>query len=113
MERVGALDDHFLGRRRPIGEARLLWEIGDEGANVRDLRARLGLDSGYVSRLLRALEEDGLVSVRVAEHDARVRRATLTSRGRKEWHELESRSDAFAESMLQPLSERQRTELVA
>ena len=45
-ERVGALNDHFLGRERPLGEARLLWEIGIEGCEVRLLRARLGLDSG-------------------------------------------------------------------
>src|SRR5215813_3535963 len=55
-ERIGALEDHFLGRSRPLGEARLLWEIGPAGADVRDLRGRLGLDSGYVSRLLRMLE---------------------------------------------------------
>ncbi|MGZ6390156.1 MAG: MarR family transcriptional regulator, partial [Ktedonobacterales bacterium] len=42
-ERVGALNDHFLGRYHPLGEARLLWEIGAEGARVRDLRSRLGL----------------------------------------------------------------------
>ena len=53
--RIGALDDHFLGRGRALGEARLLWEIGPDGCEVRLLRARLGLDSGYVSRLLRSL----------------------------------------------------------
>ena len=45
-ERVGALDDRFLGRQRPLGEARLLWEIGLDGCEVRLLRSRLGLDSG-------------------------------------------------------------------
>ena len=112
MERVGALNDHFLGRRRPIGEARLLWEIGPDGADVRGLRGRLGLDSGYLSRLLRALEDDGLVKIATGKADARVRRATLTARGRREWQELETRSEAFAESVLQPLSDRQRGELV-
>ena len=55
MTAIGALDDRFLGRSRPMGEARLLWEVGRDGAEVRELRARLGLDSGYVSRLLRSL----------------------------------------------------------
>ena len=45
-QRVGALNDHYLARDRPLGEARLLWEIGDEGCDVRRLRSRLGLDSG-------------------------------------------------------------------
>src|SRR5689334_407767 len=91
-ERIGALHGDFLGLRRPIGEARLLWEIGPDGADVRDLRARLGLDSGYASRLLRSLEDDGVVRVRTGVNDARVRRAALTARGRREWRELESRS---------------------
>ena len=40
-QRAGALDDHFLGRDRPLGESRVLWEIGAQGADLRDLRARL------------------------------------------------------------------------
>jgi len=81
-ERVGALNDHFLGRGRPLGEARLLWEIGPEGCEVRLLRARLGLDSGYLSRLLRSLEAAGLVRVAAGGGDRRVRVARLTARGR-------------------------------
>ena len=55
-ERIGALEDSFLSRGRPLGQARVLWEIGPDGTRVRALRARLGLDSGYLSRMLRALE---------------------------------------------------------
>ncbi|MEX3846712.1 hypothetical protein [Paraburkholderia sp. BR10882] len=40
-ESIGAIDDHFLGRGRPMGESRLLWEIGVEGADIRTLRARV------------------------------------------------------------------------
>jgi DNA-binding MarR family transcriptional regulator/GNAT superfamily N-acetyltransferase len=112
-ERAGALSDRFLGRRRPLGPARLLWEIGRDGADVRDLRSRLGYDSGYLSRLLRALEAEGLVVVRPDLADGRVRRATLTPRGEREWDELESRSEALAVSVLEPLSERQEHELVS
>ena len=63
-QRVGALDDHFLARDRPLAEARVLWEIGADGCEVRALRARLELDSGHASRLLRALEADGMVTRR-------------------------------------------------
>src|ERR1700730_16684600 len=80
-ERVGVLNDHFLGRNHPLGEARLLWEIGEEGTSVLELRRRLGLDSGYVSRLLRSLEKQGLVVVRTSEHDGRVRLVQLTGAG--------------------------------
>src|SRR5919109_1149099 len=83
-ERVGALNDHFLGLDRPLGEARLLWEIGPDGCEVRLLRARLGLDSGYLSRLLRSLEAAGLVQVSPSPTDARIRVARLTRPGRRE-----------------------------
>src|SRR5690349_5809538 len=80
-ERVGALEDHYLTRDRSLGEARLLWEIGTSGSDARDLRARLGLDSGYLSRLLRSLESAGLVDVVPNEADRRVRRVQLTRAG--------------------------------
>ena len=72
-DRVGALRDHFLGRRRPLGEARLLWEIGANGCELRKLRSALNLDSGYLSRSLRSLEADGLIVVEPSPHDGRKR----------------------------------------
>src|SRR5213082_485557 len=111
-ERVGVLTDHFLGRNHPLGEARLLWEIGEEGANVRELRRRLGIDSAYLSRLLRSLEKQGLIVVRTSEHDGRVRQVRLTEAGLRERAELDQRADAFARSLLEPLSESQRVKLV-
>jgi DNA-binding MarR family transcriptional regulator/GNAT superfamily N-acetyltransferase len=112
-ERVGVLDDHFLGRNHPLGEARLLWEIGSGGVSVRELRSRLGLDSAYVSRLLRSLEGQGLIVVGTSEHDGRVRHVRLTEAGNHERAELDRRADAFARSLLEPLGESQRVKLVA
>ena len=111
-ERVGALNDQFLGRDHPLGEARLLWEIGEEGVSVRELRRRLSLDSAYVSRLLRSLEKQGLIVVRPSEHDGRVRLVQLTEAGLRERAELDQRSNDFAQSLLEPLSESQRVKLV-
>jgi DNA-binding MarR family transcriptional regulator/GNAT superfamily N-acetyltransferase len=112
-ERVGALHDHFLGRAHPLGEARLLWEIGADGASVRALRQRLGLDSGYISRLLRSLEGQGLLVVEPSKDDGRVRLVRLTRAGLRERAELDQRADAFAHTLLEPLSERQRARLAA
>ncbi|KKK04934.1 GNAT family N-acetyltransferase [Micromonospora sp. HK10] len=115
-QRVGALDERYLTRDRPLAQARLLWEIGPAGAEVAALRTRLGLDSGHLSRLLRALESDGLVRVAPAgpgSGDGRVRTATLTEAGQAEWAELDRRSDAFARSVLESLSDRRRERLVA
>jgi DNA-binding MarR family transcriptional regulator/GNAT superfamily N-acetyltransferase len=111
--RVGALNDHFLGRRRPLGQARLLWEIGPDGCEVRVLRSRLGLDSGYVSRLLRSLERAGLVKLAPSGRDRRIRVARLTAAGRAERAALDERSDELARSLLEPLSPPQRERLVA
>ena len=110
-ERVGALNDHYLTRDRPLGEARLLWEIGS-GIDVRALRERLGLDSGYLSRLLRSLESAGLVAVETSTADRRVRTARLTAAGRRERKLLDRRSDDLASSFLGPLSDSQRERLV-
>jgi DNA-binding MarR family transcriptional regulator/GNAT superfamily N-acetyltransferase len=112
-QRVGALNDHYLARGRPLGEARVLWEIGEDGCEVRTLRSRLDLDSGYLSRLLRALETDGLISVRSSGEDRRVRTARLTRAGRKERAGLDRDSDALARSLLEPLDAARRKRLVA
>jgi DNA-binding MarR family transcriptional regulator/GNAT superfamily N-acetyltransferase len=111
-QRVGALNDHYLARERPLGEARLLWEIGVEGCDVRRLRARLDLDSGYLSRLLRSLEAAQLVTVGASEDDRRVRTVQLTPAGLAERDQLERRSDELARSFLEPLSELRRSRLV-
>jgi DNA-binding MarR family transcriptional regulator/GNAT superfamily N-acetyltransferase len=113
-ERVGALNDHFLDRTHPLGEARLLWEIGgagDAGAEIRVLRGELALDSAYMSRLLRALEREGLVVVEASPRDRRVRRVRLSAAGHAEYAELDRRAEAFAHALLAPLSERQQERL--
>ena len=112
-QRVGALHGHYLARGRSLGEARVLWEIGEEGCEVRTLRARLELDSGYLSRLLRALEAAGLVTVGASDPDKRVRAARLTKKGRAERALLDQRSDTLAATLLEPLSDSQRTRLIA
>ena len=110
-ERVGALESAYLGRSRPLGESRVLWEIGTDGVDVRDLRRRLGLDSGYASRMLRSLEAQGLVTVKASAADRRVRTARLTARGKREVAHLDRLSDDLASSILDPLDERQRAKL--
>ena len=61
-QRVGALEVDYLRRGRPLAEARLIFEISPEGADVRALRSKLGLDSGYLSRLLQSLKTQGLIA---------------------------------------------------
>ena len=112
-QRVGALDEQFLERDRALGQSRLLWEIGTEGGEVVMLRSRLGVDAGQMSRMLRALEADGLVTVTPSDTDGRVRVARLTAKGLAERAVLDERSDALAASILEPLAPDERAELVA
>ena len=112
-QRIGALDDRYLGRSRPLGQDRVLWEIGVEGCEVRSLRARLGLDAGHASRLLRALEAAGLIAVRPSASDRRVRIARLTRAGQAELELLVRRSDELAASILDPVEPTDREELIA
>src|SRR5690348_5748326 len=110
-QRIGALEDSFLGLGMPLGPARLLFEIGAAPATTQALRERLGLDSGYLSRLLRRLENDGLIDVTPDPDDRRRRQVTLTAAGQGRWRELERRSDDQARLIVDPLTPRQRERL--
>lgn len=111
--RTGALDDSYLGRGRPLGQARLLFEIGPDGMDIGSMRERLGLDSGYASRLLRALERAGLVVVERDGKDGRRRIAKLTDTGQAERQAYDALSDDLARSLLDALGVRQRDRLVS
>jgi DNA-binding MarR family transcriptional regulator/N-acetylglutamate synthase-like GNAT family acetyltransferase len=112
-QRVGALDDEYLSRDRSLGLSRLLWEVESDGSEVRVLRLRLGLDSGYLSRQLRRLESDGLVTTDLDSDDGRVRKVRLTKAGIAERAVLDRASDELAESILDPLPDGQQARLVA
>jgi GNAT superfamily N-acetyltransferase len=81
--------------------------------DLRDLRARLGLDSGYLSRMVRSLTSAGLVILSAGGEDERVRRAQLTPTGLAEVEEMNRRSDQGAEAILTRLTESQRERLAA
>jgi DNA-binding MarR family transcriptional regulator/GNAT superfamily N-acetyltransferase len=112
--RIGVLSDDYLSRGRPLGEARLIFEVGAAGGmDLGRLRAKLGLDSGYMSRLLRSLEAQEVIEVRRKAGDGRARQVMVTAKGRKEFAAYDSRSARLAQSMLSPLGDGQRERLVA
>ncbi len=110
---VGALQDDFLGRGRAFGASRLLWEMGDGPAEVASLRERLGLDAGYASRLLRLLEDEGLVTVRTSPDDARAKVASRTAAGAAEAALLDRLSDDAAQGVLDGFTDRELREIDA
>lgn len=111
--RIGVLDESFLGTGRPLALSRLLFEVGsaEDGTTIRGLRDRLGLDSGHLSRLLRRLEEDGLVVTAPDPADRRRRIVRLTDAGKEARRELDVRSDELAQRLVAPLTLRQQERL--
>lgn len=97
---VGALDSSFLRRGRPLGVARVLNAIGHGRQEVAEIRDYLGLDSGLMSRLLRSLEQEKLVTVAAAPEDARRRQARLTPEGQAEFAAYERLSNRQAKAIL-------------
>jgi DNA-binding MarR family transcriptional regulator/predicted GNAT family N-acyltransferase len=112
-KRIGALEVDYLRRGRPLAEARLLFEIGADGADVRLLRSKLKLDSGYLSRLLQSLATQGVIVVATAAADGRRRHVSLTRKGSAERAAYDRLSDKLAASMLAPLDAAQRGRLLA
>jgi DNA-binding MarR family transcriptional regulator/GNAT superfamily N-acetyltransferase len=112
-QRVGALEVDYLRRGRPLAEARLVFEISPEGADVRALRSKLGLDSGYLSRLLQSLKAQGLIAITKGEEDGRRRRVSLTRKGTTERAAYDRLSDSLAASMLEPLNLSEQNRLLA
>jgi GNAT superfamily N-acetyltransferase len=112
-QRVGALEVDYLRRGRPLAEARLIFEIGPDGADVRALRSKLGLDSGYLSRLLQSLKKQGLIALTTGDEDQRRRRVSLTREGAAERVAYDGLSDSRAASMLGPLDPSDQIRLLA
>lgn len=112
-QRIGVLDESYLGSGRALGPSRVLYEIEAEGTRIADLRDRLGLDSGYTSRLLRTLEADGLVTVERDPDDGRQRVVRLTASGIGEQRRIDELAEQHARRLLDGLSDRHRAELGA
>ena len=110
--RAGVLDDGYLARGRSLAHARILFEIDSGRTEVRMLREHLDLDSGYLTRLLQALERERLIRIEEDPADRRVRRAALTAEGRAERAEYERLSDEHAAGILTALDDRQQQTLV-
>lgn len=112
-QRLGVLEEDYLARGRPLAEARLLYEIGTEAVEARALRQRLGLDSGYLSRLLRSLERQRLVRGVGDASDRRRKLLRLTAAGKRERAAYDRLSDGLAASMACGMSPDESTRLVS
>lgn len=109
---VGALDSSYLGLGRPLGAARVLQLLRPEGRDIAEIRSKLGLDSGLLSRLLRGLEEEGLLALETDAQDRRRRIAKVTPAGQAERARYEALGLAHAQKMFARAGSRQ-SEVIA
>lgn len=110
---AGALDAHYMESELSLAEARLLYEIANrETVLAIDLQAELGLDAGYVSRILRRFQAKGWIE-RGRGEDARRRPISLTEAGRACFAALDARTRAETAARLEGLGGGERDTLVA
>jgi DNA-binding MarR family transcriptional regulator/N-acetylglutamate synthase-like GNAT family acetyltransferase len=111
---LGLLDEGLLRTAYTLTEARVLFDLGHGGpAEVTQLRRELGLDAGYLSRMLARFEESGLVERARSEHDARRQLVRLTANGRKAYRMLDRRSAREVGALLRDLPGDGQRRLVA
>jgi DNA-binding MarR family transcriptional regulator/GNAT superfamily N-acetyltransferase len=110
---LGALDDHLLSTPYSLTEARIIFELGQQDeTEVAELRRVVGLDAGYLSRLLGRFEETGLVRRERSPSDARRQRIRLTTKGRDTFRVLDTKSTAQTRSLLQGFTDEEQGRLV-
>jgi len=112
--RIGALDEGLLNTRYTLAQARVLFELGKrKGASAGELAGALGLDPGYLSRIVQGFRSAGLVSRKKSAEDGRRATLSLTARGRRQFKTLDQRSRNEASALLATLPAASRTRLVA
>ncbi len=109
---LGTLNDHYLRTDFSLAEGRVLYELATRPKpQAREIAAQLGLDAGYLSRILRKFVRAGLVARAPARHDRRASDLRLTARGRAAVRTLNLRADQQARTMLGKLAPGQRARL--
>jgi DNA-binding MarR family transcriptional regulator len=111
---TGLLEPAYLQTRYSVTQARMLYELGlNDRLTATELVAALGLNAGYISRVLSAFERDGLLRRERAPLDGRRRTLRLTTAGRREVALIDSRSQQQAERALRRLSTGERRRVVS
>ena len=103
-QQIGVLDEGLLESPFTLAQARVLYEIAHrEEPIARQLAADLGLDTGYLSRILRGFQKTGLIEQKRSSTDRRQNQLSLTPAGRATFAELDGRSRDSIGSMLEKL----------
>jgi DNA-binding MarR family transcriptional regulator/GNAT superfamily N-acetyltransferase len=110
---IGTLNEGLLNSEYSLAEARVLYELANRAApKASEIAEGLGMDPGYLSRLLGKFERDGLLEKKTLEEDGRFAQLSLTSRGKTAFKKLNALSEEQARSALEYLPPTSRTELI-
>ncbi len=110
---IGTLNEGLLNSDYSLAEARVLYELANRtGPKASEIAEGLGMDPGYLSRLLGKFERDGLVEKKASEEDGRFAELTLTSRGKTAFKKLNALSEEQAHTALESLPPTARMELI-
>ncbi|QCI64682.1 MarR family winged helix-turn-helix transcriptional regulator [Phreatobacter stygius] len=110
---IGLLEEGLLASSFSMTEVRILWELAyRDGLTATLLRRDLGLDAGYLSRILSRFEETGLIARQVSPEDGRRNLLSLTNAGRRAFAPLDARSHDQIAALLSGLPETDQAELV-
>jgi DNA-binding MarR family transcriptional regulator/N-acetylglutamate synthase-like GNAT family acetyltransferase len=112
-QRIGVLQEGLLRTRFSLTEGRVLYELANRAQPTASELARdLGLDAGYLSRILRGFERQGLLRRAAAKSDGRASLLSITDKGRKAFAPLNARSREEIGAMLRPLPASEQASLV-
>ena len=113
-KQIGLLRNGLLGSKFTLSEAHILFEIAHSSEpTATDLVAKLGLDPGYLSRILKSLEQRGLILRTRSEKDGRRRLISLAKQGDRAFADLDRRAREQLEEMLRPIADGQRAALLS
>ncbi|MEU4806874.1 helix-turn-helix domain-containing GNAT family N-acetyltransferase [Actinosynnema sp. NPDC023587] len=107
---IGLLDGAYLSSPYSLTEVRVLLELV---SGTPDVKGALGLDAGYLSRILGRFEREGLITRSPSPEDARRHVVAVTGRGHQVYAELDERSNAEIGALLDRVPESDRAALVA
>lgn len=111
--RIGALREGLLNSEFSLTEVRVLYEIANrESSTATDLSRDLGLDAGYLSRILRGFKKRGLIDSKASDADGRQYLLKLTKRGQKSFAPLNARANLEIGEMLGELSDTDQRRLI-
>jgi DNA-binding MarR family transcriptional regulator/GNAT superfamily N-acetyltransferase len=110
---IGALREGLLGSEFSLAEVRVLYELANrESSTATELIRNLGMDAGYLSRMLRGFRKRGLIESKASDVDGRQNLLRLTKQGRKSFAPLDARANTEIGEMLNKMPEADQRRLV-